>query len=63
MKKTYPKNGNPICLYDKQNCNEQDMDGYTDCTNCSRYGNGVKATGGMPVLEQLYNFFKRIFKN
>ena len=45
MRKSYSTNGNPICPFSKRDCNIQDMDGYTDCTNCSEYGNGASSTG------------------
>jgi len=54
----YPINGNPICPNDRKSCEMQDMDSYTDCSNCSRYCNGVRETGGMPGLEMIYNIIK-----
>lgn len=59
MKKSKVFTGNPICPYTKKDCNGQDLDGYTDCKDCSNYGNGVRATGGMPGLEWLINIFKK----
>lgn len=59
---TYPINGNPICPYSRNECNNQDMDGYTDCSNCSDYCNGVRATGEMPFLNWLSTKIKNYFK-
>ena len=53
-------NGNPICPYTRNNCNSQDMDGYTDCRNCPDYGNGVRATGATPILGSIIEFFKSL---
>jgi len=60
MKKTYPINGNPICPFTRKDCNIQDMDGYTDCSNCADYGNGVRATGNMPLLGSFLRLTLRI---
>jgi len=38
------------------------MDGYLDCSNCPRHGNGVRATGEMLCLEIIYNSFRKLFK-
>jgi len=32
----YPIGGNPICPNNRKGCNDQDMDGYTDCSKCNR---------------------------
>ena len=63
MKKTYPINGNPICPFIRRDCNIQDMDGYTDCSNCTDYGNGGRATGSMPLLGKLFKIIKNILWN
>ena len=63
MKNTYPKNGNPICPYTKKDCTLQDMDGYTNCSNCSDYGNGVRATGDMPISGWLITMIKKLFND
>lgn len=60
--KIYPKNGNPICPYSREDCVHQDMDGYTDCTHCQHYCNGVKATGGMPIVMTIYKKICSFFK-
>lgn len=62
MNKTYPKNGNPICPYSKKECYNQDLDGYTDCNNCSSYGNGVYATGSSHTLHFIVEYFRKIIK-
>lgn len=62
MIETYPLKRNPICPYDRADCNNQDLDGYTDCTNCLRFGNGAEATGGMPDLERIVKFAKEFFR-
>lgn len=59
---TYPKNNNPVCPYSGNDCNSQDMDGYTDCRNCPDYGNGVRATGAMPGLEAILKDIKSLLK-
>ena len=60
MQKTYPIRGNPICPYSKKDCNIQDMDGYTDCSNCPNYGNGTRATGELPILGWIIERLKLI---
>jgi len=68
MKTSKPyKQSNPICPHDKQECKPNftgfmKMDGYLDCSNCPRYCNGVRATGGMPGLAMICNCFKKLFK-
>jgi len=32
------------------------------CNTCRHYNNGVKETGGMPVAESIFNFFKKLLK-
>jgi len=59
-KKNYPLNGSPICPMDREICNSQDMDGYTECGSCQRYCNGVRKTGGMPGLELIYKSIKTL---
>jgi len=61
------KSHNPICPFDKLDCKPNingvvDMDGYLDCSNCPRYCNGVRATGGMPNLEAFCNWVKSLKK-
>ena len=63
MKNTYPKNGNPICPYSKKDCNLQDMDNYTNCSECSEYGNGARATGEMQILNWFIKIIKKLFNN
>lgn len=62
MKKTY-SNRNPICPYSKKDCSFQDMDGYTNCSNCSSYGNGVRATGALPILGWIITKLKNLSYN
>lgn len=53
-------NSNPICPYTRNDCNNQDMNGYTDCSNCPGYGNEVRATGATPILGSVIEFFKSL---
>ena len=73
MKTTYPKNGNPICPFDKKECTPNNLgfmalDGYLDCHHCERChnsdkdNNDVRATGGMPFLGYLFTKIKSLFK-
>jgi len=62
MNRIYPPNGNPICPMDSKVCDSQDMDCYTDCSNCPRWCNGVRETGGMPLLNEIYQYFKKSWK-
>lgn len=48
----------PKCPYDLDICAECDMTGYLDCKNCNRKYNGVRETGGFPVLGDLAYFLK-----
>jgi len=55
------KNKNPICIYDKKECTNFDsMLCHAECEMCTRYGNGVRATGEMPALRQFYHTFKSL---
>jgi len=55
------KTTNPKCLHDKSDCEPKiDLDGYLDCRDCPRYCNGVRETGGMPILEMVFNKLKQI---
>ena len=51
------------CPYEKISCLYVDTLTSTldqDCRTCEHYHNGVRKTGDMPVLEAIFNFFKKI---
>jgi len=57
------KTNNPICPFDKSNCEPNvtgfaEMDGCLDCSNCPRYCNGVRETGGFPLLDEIFSKLK-----
>lgn len=59
------KTQNPICPFDLKECeqhNELTLNGCTNCHNCDRGNNGVRATGGMPTLEKVVNAVKKLLK-
>ena len=45
-------NTNPVCPYTKKDCICKDIE-YIDCKACNEFGNGVRATGDMPLLRWL----------
>lgn len=59
------KNNNPICPDDLQECNgfsDMHLGGKVNCYDCPRHHHGVRATGAMPGLEQMYNAIKKLIK-
>jgi len=55
----------PVCPFDLMPCeqhSELTLSGCTNCHNCDRGNNGVRATGGMPALEKVVNAVKKLFK-
>ena len=55
------KTNSPICPFDRMQCTP-DMDGYIQCKECERYCNGVRETGGMPGLEMIWRWIKKMKK-
>lgn len=62
--KTKPKDSNsPICPYDLMECTAFDsLECKADCATCPRYGNGVRATGAMPMLESVFQHLAMWYK-
>lgn len=53
------------CPYNPFDCPFVDTSGMTtsqNCSGCPHYYNGVKATGGLPICEKIYNYIKSLFK-
>lgn len=50
------------CPYNEHSCVQVNTCGMSvdkSCQECKHYHNGVRATGGMPVVEAVINLFKR----
>jgi len=52
------KEKNPKCPYSKNDCIDVTDD--MDCKVCHEYGNGVRATGAMPILSWILNLVNRL---
>jgi len=53
------------CPYNEFSCDfssSSNEDSDMTCRTCPHYQNGVKATGGMPILKSVYNLAKKIYR-